>query len=75
MHPDTAWNIVVSFLHHTGDKFGQITPEQEQRVRCFANGFGRPAPQSAEFWEWKHIRYSTELAVERMARKLLALAA
>jgi hypothetical protein len=69
----SSWDIVVSFLHPSGSRFGQLTDLQDQWVRVAADGLGAPKQGSADFWDWSHVRDSSDLAINRMAAVLGAM--
>lgn len=65
--------FVVSFLHWNGKNYGKLTHAQEIRVRALADGFGPgvdPETEPDMFWDWSHVRDSSEEAFVAMAQTL-----
>ena len=70
---NTAWKVLVQFLSHTGLYRYVLTDSAYIRVRMLADGFGTgisPTTKEHTFWDWSHVRDSSEEAVFKMASKL-----
>lgn len=68
----TVRAFVVGFLHWNGENHGKLTRADEVRVRSLADGFG-PGVTPANpdlFWDWSHVRDSSDEAFTAMAAML-----
>ena len=63
---EEAWGLVVRYL-----KGGRLTTKQDVEVRKLADGFGDMDPKHDCFWDWSHVRDSTDKATVAMGYKIL----
>jgi hypothetical protein len=65
------WDLIVSFLHPSGENYNSLPLDLEKAVRRTADGFGQITglcSNSIELlFDWSHIRDSSEKAINRMA--------
>lgn len=59
------WDYVVQRLGSQAT----LTVVEQRKVRCYADGFGRISEREMPeaFWDWSHVRDSSDAAVVRMA--------
>lgn len=65
------WETVVAALHYNGTK--QLPTDKQLLVIEYADGFGRnidPETQPEVFWDWSHVRDSSDNAIRRMAESV-----
>jgi nucleoside-diphosphate-sugar epimerase len=62
-------DLVVNYMHYRGKNNTDLTEEQHVEVRRLANGFG-PEPTVEMFWDWSHVRDSSDAAIKAMANKI-----
>lgn len=69
------WKIVVAALHWNGEHNTTLTYAEEMAIRWAADGFGpniNPLTdeQSKDmFWDWSHVRDSSDAAIAEMAQR------
>lgn len=85
MKPPTLqedWAVIVSYMHHNGDREGELTADQDSAVRWLADGFGdlhqmQGSVSRAEIrqmhGDWSHVRDSSRAAILAMSAYLRSL--
>ena len=68
------WDLVVSFFRACDA--GKVAAKWERSIRAKADGFGRLDyfSNAPEFWDWSHVRDSSDEAIAKMATKIRRIA-
>ena len=65
------WDLIVSFLHPSGENYNSLPLDLEKAVRRTADGYGLITGFCGNsmdmLFDWSHIRDSSEKAINRMA--------
>lgn len=65
------WKLVCACLHYRGIASDLVSNDDHIKARKLADGFGPgQVPENDCFWDWSHVRDSSEEAVEAIAASL-----
>lgn len=74
---DPDWQLVVAYLHHSGERRNDLPVHVQAEIRLFhADGFGKLRNMAQDdpsvevevlVWDWSHVRDSSPEAVKAMA--------
>ena len=73
------WDLVVKYMHHSGECADTLTDAQHWAIYTLADGFGDLFEEPGilaeinDGYDWSHVRDSSASGVKRMALGLRAL--